>query len=96
MFCVKAYIARIATRQDTINHELDEVEVTCGRAYVAWISYAATIDSDECPIGIFLLRPDLTHNHDVGKHFSSILRDILKSNDAEGVRALYMLVLGDL
>ena len=28
---------RIATIQDTVNHEIEEVEGTCGRAYVAWI-----------------------------------------------------------
>ena len=26
---------RIATIQDTVNHELDKVEGTCGRAYIA-------------------------------------------------------------
>ena len=54
------------TRQSTVNHELDEVEGTCGRAYIFWITDVATIDGDACKIGIFLLRSDLTHNHGVG------------------------------
>ena len=95
-FKLKSYKARIATRQDTINNELEEVEGTCGRAYVAWIVDAATRDGDACPIGVFLLRSDLTHNHGVEIFFSSILKDIFKSNDAEGVRSPHALVLGAL
>ena len=84
------------TRQGTVNHELDEVEGTCLCAYVTWISDAATSDGDACPIGIFLLMFDLTHKHGVANFFSSVLRGIFKSNDAEGVRALHVLVHGAL
>ena len=86
----------IATRHDTAINELDKAEGTCGSAYIDWIADAATSDGDACTIGILLLRSDLTHNNGVANLFSSVLRDIFKSNDAEGVRALYMLVLGDL
>ena len=64
------------------------------RAYIAWIADAATSDVDACTIGILLLRSDLTHNHGVANLFSSVSRDIFKSNDAEGVSALHALVPG--
>ena len=82
------------TRQDTINCEIDKVEGTCGRAYISGITYSATSDNDACTIGIFLLRSDLTHNHGVENFFSSVLRDIFKSNDAEGVCALHAFIIG--
>ena len=74
---------RIATRQDTVNDD------------IAWVEYLATSDGDACPIGILILRFDLTYNHGVANFFSSVLRNIFKSNDAEGVRAFHSLVLGD-
>ena len=80
-------------RQDTVNHEADEVEGTCGRADVAWIEDVTTSDVDACLNGIFLLRSDLTHYHGVENLFSSVLMDIFKSNDAEGVRAFHLLVI---
>ena len=89
VFCVKTDKARIETRQETVNHELDEVQGSCGRAYIPWITDAATINSNACMIGIFLLRSDLTHNHGLENLFSSVFRDILNSNDAEGVCALH-------
>ena len=73
-----------------------KVEGTCGRAYIAWITDAATSDGDLCMIGILFLRSDLTHNHGMENLFSSVSRDIFKSNDAEGVRALHALVVGSL
>ena len=91
---VKADKARIATRQDTVNDELEKVKGTCGCAYITWVAYLATSDSDVCKIGILLLRFDLTYNHVVENLFSSVLRDIFKSNDAEGVRVFHSLVLG--
>ena len=96
LFCVKVEKVHIATRQETVNHEINKVEGICGRAYIAWIIDAATRNGDECTIGIFLLSSDLTHNHGVGNLFSSVLRDIFKYSDAEGVRALHKLVLGSL
>ena len=82
------------TRQKTFNYELDEVDGTCWRAYIAWVADLSTRDGDACPIGILFLRFDLTYNHGVTKLFSSFLRDIFKTNDAEGVRAFHSLVLG--
>ena len=96
VFFVKSEKSRITTRKDTVNYELDEVEGTCGSAYISGIIDAATSNDDACMIGIFLLRSDLTHNHGVVNLFSSVLRDIFKSNDAEGVLALHALVLGAL
>ena len=96
VFYVKADKARIFLRQDTVNHDLDEVEVTFGCAYIAWVVDGDTRDSDTCTIGILLLRSDLTHNHGVANLFSSISRDIFKSNDAEGVCAIHTLVPGAL
>ena len=76
----------IETIQDTVNGGLDKVEVNCGRAYIIGITDAAASDVDEYMIGIFLLRSDLTL-------FSSVSRDIFKSNDLESVCALHALVL---
>ena len=95
-FEVKAGELRIPPRQDTVNHELDKVEGNCGCDYVAWIADAATSNGNSYPIGIFLLRSDLTHNHGVANFFSSVLRYIFKSNDAGSVFALHALVLGGL
>ena len=64
-FCVKAEKLRIAAIQDTVNHELDKVEGTCGHAYISWISDVATSNGDTCTIGIFILRSDLTNHHGV-------------------------------
>ena len=86
---------RIATRQNTVNYELDKVEGTCWRAYISWVADLATRYGDACPIGILLLRFDLAYNHGVTNFFSSVLRDIFKTNDTEGVRALHLLVIGD-
>ena len=94
MFCIKSDKARIATRRDGVNHELDEVEGTCGHAYIAEITDAAARNGDTCMIWIFLLRLDFTHNHGVANLFSSITMDIFKSNDAESIRALHALVIG--
>ena len=55
VFCVKSEKARIATRQDNVKHEIDEVEVTCGRAYISRITNAATSNGDACTIGVFRL-----------------------------------------
>ena len=69
MFLVKSEKVRIATRQDTVNRKLYEVEGTYGRAYVTWIADMTTSDGDACPIVIFLLRSDLTRNHGVENLF---------------------------
>ena len=76
--------------------ELDEVGATCGHAYIARITDAATIEGDACTIGIFLLKLDLTHKHLVENFFYFISRDVFKYNDAEGVRSLHASVLGTL
>ena len=68
-FKVKSDKARIATIQDTVNEELDEVEGTCGRAYIAWVADLDTSDCDACLIGILLLRFYLTYHHGVANCF---------------------------
>ena len=94
VFCVKADKARISTRQDTVNHEIDQVEITCRRAYISGITDTAASYGDACTIGIFLLRSDLTQNHGVENLLPSVAKDILKANDVESVFALNMLFLG--
>ena len=42
------------TRHDTVNDKIDEVEGTCGRAYIAWVEDLATRNGDACTIGILL------------------------------------------
>ena len=81
-------------RQNTVNDELDEVEVTCWCTYIARVVDLATSDGDVCPIGILLMRFDLVYNHGVTNFFSSVLRNIFKTDDAEGVCAFHLLVLG--
>ena len=86
---------RILTIQKTVNHEIDKVEGTCRHAYVEWIEDAANSDGDACPIGILFMRFELADNHGVENFFSSVLRDIFKLDEAEGVCAFHVLVLGD-
>ena len=88
LFCVKAEKARIATIQDTVNHELDQVNRRCGRAYIAGIIDTAARYGDACITRIFLLRSDFTHNHGVANYLSSVTSDIFKSNDAENICVL--------
>ena len=53
-----------------------------------------TSDVYACPIGVLLIRFNLADNHGVTNLFSSVLRDILKLDDAEGVCSFHSLVLG--
>ena len=94
--CVKSYKVRIATRQDTVNNELDQIERTCGRAYISGITYAADSYCDAYTIGMFLLRSDLTHKYGVANLLLSVARDIFKANYAESVCALNALFIGTL
>ena len=96
VFCVKTDKARIETRQETVNHELDQIKRTCGRSYISKITDAAARNGDACTIGIFLLRSDFTNNHGVENFLSSVTRDIFKSNNVESVCDLNALVLGAL
>ena len=92
-FCIKWDKARIEMRQDTVNHNIYQVERTCGSAYIAGITDAATSDGDACTIRVFLLGLDLKHNHWVEIFLSSVTRDIFKSNYAEIVCAINVVVL---
>ena len=96
MFCAKADKARIAKKLDTVNHELNQVERTCWRAYISGITDVAARYGDTCTIGVFLLSSDLTHNHGVEHFLPSIARNIFKSNYVESVCALNALFLGAL
>ena len=82
-------------RQNTVNDKFDKVEGTCWRTYISGVAYLATRNGDACPIGILLMRFDLTDNHGVKNLFSSVLRDIFKTDNAEGDCAFNLLVLGD-
>ena len=81
------------TRHDTVNNEIDQVERTCGRAYIAGITDEDASYGDACTIGILLLRSDLTHNHGVSKFLPSVARDIFKANDVERIYALNALFI---
>ena len=70
-------------RQDTVNHEIEQVNITCGSAYIARITDSVASYGDACTIGIFLLRSDLTHNHGVENFLLSFARYIFKANYAE-------------
>ena len=94
VFKVKSDKAHIATRQNTVNDELYNVEGTCWCTYISRVAYLTTSDVDACLIGILLMRFDLAYNHGVTNLFYSVLRDILKTDDVEGVRAFHSLVLG--
>ena len=83
------------TRQNTVNDEFDEFEGTGWRTYITGVANLDNSDGDVCSIGIFLMSFNLTENHGVTNLFSSVLRDIFKLDDAEGVCAFHVLVLGD-
>ena len=95
-FCVKVDKVRIATTQDTVNHEIDQVDRTCGCAYISGIIDSASGNGDVYTISIFLLRSDFTHNHGVENLILSVTKDIFKSNYEESVCALNAFVLGAL
>ena len=96
VFCAKADEVSIATRQVTVNYDIEQDEKTCGHAYIARVTDAAARDGDACTVGIFLLRSDFTRNHGVANLLSSVTRDIFRLNDVESVCALNLLVLGAL
>ena len=96
MCCVKADKMRILMRQNTVNHYLEQVEITCGRAYISGITDAAASYGNACTIGLFLLRSDLTHNHGVENFLPSVAMDMFKANDAESVCAINALCLGSI
>ena len=75
---VKSEKVRIAARQNTVNRDLDQVNRTCGRAYIDGIIDAAASGSDACTIGIFLLRFYFKHNHRAETFLLSVTRYILK------------------
>ena len=58
------------------------------------VANLTTSNSDAFSIGIFFVRFDLTDNHGVENFFSSVLGDIRKLDEAEGVCAFHTLVLG--
>ena len=65
------------------------------RTYIPRVANLTTCDGDACLIGIFFVRFDLTDNHGVANLFSSVLGDIRKLDEAEGVCAFRTLVLWD-
>ena len=93
-FLIKADKARIATIQNTVNDEFDEVERTGWRTYISGIAHLATVDGDACLIGISLMRFNLADNHLVTNLFYSVLRYIFKLDDAERVCDFHSLVIG--
>ena len=86
---------RIATRQNTVNDEFDEVKGTSWRAYISGVADLDTKNGDECPIVILLMWFNLADNHGVKIFFSTVFRGIFKLDDAEGICAFHSLVLGD-
>ena len=71
-FLIKADKARIATIQNTVNDEFDEVERTGWRTYIAEVANLATSDGYVCSVRIFLMRFNLPYNHGVKKKFFCI------------------------
>ena len=94
VFKIKADKARIATQKNTVNYDFDEVKGTGWRTYISGVANLTTSNGDACSIGILLMGFDLVDNHGVANFFSSVLRDIFKLDEAEGVCAFQALVLG--
>ena len=72
VFKIKADKAPIATRHNTVNDEFDKIEETGWHTYIAGVASLATSDGYVCPIGIILMRFNLTDNHVVTNFFSSV------------------------
>ena len=85
---------RIATRQNTVNDEFDEVEWTGWRTYISGVANLTTCNGDACSIGILFMRFELADNHGVENFFSSVFGNIFKLDEAEGVCAFRMFLLG--
>ena len=85
----------MATWQNTVNDELDKVQGTGWRTYIAGVAYFATSNGDAYPIGILLISFKLAENHGDKNLFSSVLGNIFKLDDAEVVCAFHLLVIED-
>ena len=96
VFCIKTCKPGIAAGQDTVDHELDQIERTGGSADVARVLYMATRQGDPGTVGIGLLRSDFTNNHGVADVLASVLWYVFISDGPESVGAFYALVAGSL
>ena len=85
---------RIAKRQNTVNYEFYEFKGTGWCTYIAGVANLAISNVDACSIGMLLMRFNFSDNHGVKILFSSVLRDIFKLDNTEGVCALQVLILG--
>ena len=59
------------------NDELNELEGSCFSSCITWVANEVSPDGDSGPIGIFFLRPDLTHNASVSDVRPSFDRKVL-------------------
>ena len=74
-------------REHTVDHEFDKLKGGRVGPCISWVADAIATDGDTCPIGIFLLGADLTHNRSVGDFFASVFRYVIILDGKEGVRA---------
>ena len=63
-------------------------------AYIPRVANLTTCDGDAGAVGIFFVMFDLADNHGVENFFSSVLGYIRKLDEAEGVCAFHVLVIG--
>ena len=83
---------RIATRQNAVNDKFDEVECTGWCTYIPGVENLTTCDGNEHAIRVFLVGFDLTDNHGVANFMLSVLWDIGKLDESEGVYAFHALL----
>ena len=94
VFQIKSDKVCIATRQNAVNDKFDENTCSGRRTYIPGVANLTTYDGDACSIGIFFVRFHLADNHGVANLSSCALGDFLKLDEAKGIFAFHMLVLG--
>ena len=74
----------IAARQDSIDHELDEVQQACGSTHVTRVDNVSPRNCDASAVRISLLGPDLSHH--------AVLRDVVEADESESISARNTLI----
>ena len=96
VLCIEAGKPDITAGQDTIDHELDQIERSSWGADVVRVLDMAARQGDLRTVGVGLLRADFTNNHCVADVLASVLRNVFISDGSESVGALHALVAGSL
>jgi hypothetical protein len=93
MISKEAHRASSRLQQNTIDHQLYELERTCWGCHVARIEYVVAGESELCSIGIIFLRPQFSDNTGVTDVTAFVEWGVFVPGDREGVPSLCLLFL---